>query len=209
MGRVLTLLAAVSLFAACAPRVARLPPSLSPSAQLNAASLGRVWVAGFATMAHAGVDVNAETVRLVRAELRHLSPAFIVDGAPITVDSEQRLSDVPFWRTLGEEHGASLIVTGTVRLRFAPPAIVERGPRATYLPTAGRDLDATVVLIDGRTGVALSSQRLPSRRRYGVGRFSSGLSLFLQLMDRAMPDWLGAIASAPPPQRRRDSLQKK
>jgi hypothetical protein len=197
MSRVLILLATASVAAACGPRVVRLPRSLSQSAQLNAASLGRVWVAGFATTPSSDLDVNAETVRLLRAELRTRAPGYVVDGAPVAVDSEQRLSDVPYWRTLGEEHGAPLIVTGTVKLRLAPIAIEKRGPRTVYFPTAGRELDATVVLIDGRTGMAISTKKLSTRRGYGIGRLSSGQSLFFELMHKAMPDWLGAIASAP------------
>jgi hypothetical protein len=150
--------------------------------------------------------VNAETVRLLRAQLRALSPGYVVEGAPVAIDSEQRLSDVSYWRRLGEERGAPLIVTGSVKVRFAPPAVVERGPRTFYIPTAGRVLEATVVLIDGRTGMAISTKKLPTRMRYGIGRSSSGLSLFLQLMDRAMPDWLGAIASAPPALPDRESI---
>src|SRR5262245_57882531 len=91
--------------AACAPRIARLPDSLPASVQLNTASLGRVWVAGFVTTPSEELDINAEAVRLIRTELRNVTPAFVVDGSPVSVDSEQRLSDVPYWRTLGEEHG--------------------------------------------------------------------------------------------------------
>jgi hypothetical protein len=75
--------------------------------QLNAASLGRVWVAGFATTPSSELDVSAETVRLLRAERRRLSPGSIVEGQPLAIDSEQRLSNVSYWRRLGEEHGAS------------------------------------------------------------------------------------------------------
>jgi hypothetical protein len=207
MFRVLILVAIATVAAACAPRVVRLPQSLPPSVQLKTASLGRVWVAGFAANPTKELDVSAETVRLLRGELRRVSPAYVVEGTPIAIDSEQRLSDVSYWRTLGEEHGAPLIVTGSVKLRLAPPAVVERGPRTFYIPTAGRVLEATVVLIDGRTGMAISTQKLPTRRRYGVGRFSSGPSLFLQLMDRAMPDWLGAIASAAPGAPDRESIR--
>jgi hypothetical protein len=198
MFRVLVLMAIVTVATSCGPRVVRLPRSLSPTVQLKTASLGRVWVAGFATTTTSELDVSGETVRLLRAELRRLSLASVVEGEALAIDSEQRLSDVPYWRTLGEEHGQPLIVTGSMKLRLAPPAVVERGPRTFYIPTAGRVLEATVVLIDGRTGVPISSQKLPTRRRYGVGRFSSGLSLFFELMDKAMPDWLGAIANAPP-----------
>lgn len=91
----------------------------------------------------------------------------IVDAEPLMIDTEQRFSDSTYWRRLGEEHGSPLIVTGSVRLLLAPPSIVQRGPRDVYILTAGRVLEATVVLIDGRTGTPLSRQKLPSRMRYG------------------------------------------
>jgi hypothetical protein len=41
---------------------------------------GGVWVAGFATTTTSELDVSGETVRLLRAELRRLSPASVVEG---------------------------------------------------------------------------------------------------------------------------------
>ncbi|ODS53462.1 MAG: hypothetical protein ABS36_12515 [Acidobacteria bacterium SCN 69-37] len=177
--------------------------------QLKAARLGRVWVAGFVAGRNSELDVSTETVRLLRAQLRAYVPAGTVEAEPLAVESEERLSDVAYWRRQGEEHGTPLIVTGSVKLLLAPPAIVQRGPRTIYIPTAGRVLEATVVLIDGHTGAALSIQRLPARMRHGIGRSSSSLSLFLQLVDRAIPDWLAAIASAPPVATDRESIQIK
>jgi hypothetical protein len=79
-------------------------------------------------------------------------------------------------------------------LLLAPGQIVQRGARTMFFPRAGHVLEATVVLIDGRSGQVLSTHKLPSRMRYGMGRASSGLTLFLQMMDQALPDWFMAIA---------------
>ena len=65
-----------------------------------------------------------------------------------------------------------------------------------YAYATGRVLDSTVVLIDGRTGERLSTHALASRMRYGVGRFSSGLALYLAMMEGAMGDWLETISTA-------------
>ena len=184
--------------AACtAPHIAR--PQAAPTAdvQLKLATLPRVWVAGFATDWKPEFDLNTETVRLVRAHLRTWSSAQVIEAEPLPVDSG-RLSDVAYWRTLGEEHRYPLIVTGSVKLHIAPARVVQRGVRSTYAYADGRVLDATVVLIDGRTGEVLSTDKLPSRMRYGVGRFSSALSLFLQMMNAGMGDWFTAIAHAAP-----------
>jgi hypothetical protein len=59
-----------------------------------------------------------------------------------------------------------------------------------------RVLDSTVVVIGGRTGERLSSQALASRMRYGVGRFSSALALYVAMMQGAMGEWLETITAA-------------
>lgn len=194
MQRIL-LVSALSLsVGACATRVVHAPHSLPPQVQVDLSKLPRVWVAGFVTGRKPEFDVNLETVRLLRTQLRTWSSAQVVEAEPLILDTERRLSEVAYWRRLGEEHGWPLIVTGSLRLLLAPPQIEQRGPRTVYFPRAGRVLEATVMLIDGRSGEVVSTHKLPNRMRYGSGRFSSGRTLFLQMMDQAMPDWLMAIA---------------
>jgi hypothetical protein len=189
----------LSLFTgACGTRVIHGLESVPAEYQLKLAKLPRVWVAGFATGKKPEFDLNLETVRFIRTQLRTWSSAQVIQAEPLTIDTEQRLSDVAYWRRLGEEHGRPLIVTGTVKLLLAPPQVVQRGIRTIYLPLAGRTLEATVVIIDGGSGQVRSTRKLPSRMRYGVGRFSSGLALYFQMMDQAMPDWFGAITGTTP-----------
>jgi len=133
---------------------------------------------------------------LLRWQLRTWSSAQVVEAEPLAIDSEHRLSDVPYWRRLGEEHGQPLIITGSVKLHVAPARVVHSGVRTTYAYATGRVLDATVVVIDGHTGETLSAHALASRMRYGVGRFSSGLALYFAMMDVAMGDWLDTITAA-------------
>lgn len=195
------LLLAIASMSACAARVVRSPDAPPPHVQLKLASLSRVWVAGFATERKPEFDLSAETVRLLRTELRTWSSAQVIEVEPMTIDSEQRLSDVPYWRRLGEEHGHPLIISGSMKLHVAPARVVHRGVRTTYSYATGRVLDATVVVIDGRTGEMLSTHPLATRTRYGVGRFSSGLALYLAMMKGAMGDWLDTITAASIPAR--------
>jgi hypothetical protein len=168
---------------------------------MKLAGLPRIWVAGFATEKNREFDLNTETVRLLRGELRTWSSAQVLEVEPLAIDSEQRLADVSYWRRLGEEHGQPLIISGSVKLRVAPARVEHRGVRTTYAYATGRVLDSTVVLIDGRTGERLSTHTLASRMRYGVGRFSSGLALYLAMMEGAMGDWLETISAASNPAR--------
>jgi hypothetical protein len=196
MVRNLLMLVATISMTACAARTVRSTDAPPPHVQLKLAELSRVWVAGFATERNPEFDLNTETVRLVRRQLRTWSSAQIVEAEPLTIDSEHRLSDVPYWRRLGEEHGQPLIITGSVKLHVAPARVVHSGVRTTYAYATGRVLDATVVVIDGHTGETLSAHALASRMRYGVGRFSSGLALYFAMMDVAMGDWLDTITAA-------------
>jgi len=198
MVRMLLMLAATATMSmsACAARTVRSTDAPPSHVQLKLAALSRVWVAGFATERNPEFDLNTETVRLLRTQLRTWSSAQVIEAEPLAVDSEHRLADVPYWRRLGEEHGQPLIITGSVKLHVAPARVVHSGVRTTYAYATGRVLDATVVVIDGRTGETLSAHALASRMRYGVGRFSSGLALYLAMMDGAMGDWLDTITAA-------------
>jgi len=196
MVRNLLMLVATISMTACAARTVRSTDAPPPHVQLKLAELSRVWVAGFATERNPEFDLNTETVRLLRRQLRTWSSAQVVEAEQLAIDSEHRLSDVPYWRRLGEEHGQPLIITGSVKLHVAPARVVHSGVRTTYAYATGRVLDATVVVIDGHTGETLSAHALASRMRYGVGRFSSGLALYFAMMDVAMGDWLDTITAA-------------
>jgi hypothetical protein len=167
----------------------------SPAAQLSLAH-SRILVAGFVAGGRPEIDINQEAVRILREQLRSTGTITVIDAMPLVIDGEHQFGNRAFWQTVGEEHRQPLIVTGTITLLLAPPEIVQRGPRTSYFPLAGRILEATVVMIDGRTGQVLSTEKLPTRMRYGLGRFSSGLRLFHQLMNLGMRDWFDAIAGS-------------
>ena len=194
--RSILLVTSLSLSAVtCAPRVVPTSRSMPADVQLNLLRLPRVWVAGFVTHGRPNFDINLETTREVRHQLHDWSVS-IVDAEPLALDDESRLSDVPYWRRAGEEHGEPLIVTGTVRWLIAPAKIEQRGRRIMYL-TNGRALDATVVLIDGHTGEVLSTRNLPRRMHYPAGSAPSGLGCLFDLLHMGIHDWLDAISAVP------------
>src|SRR5687767_10990132 len=114
----------------CGPRVHRTKASLPADVQIRMARVDDVWVAGF--VAGAGKDN--------------------VDAEPLTLASEDVFDDAAYWRRQAEDRQARLIVTGVVRLLLAPAQLVQRGRRTAVLGQSGRTLDATVVVIDGRSG---------------------------------------------------------
>jgi len=104
--------------------------------------------------------------------------------------------DAAYWRRQAEDRQARLVVTGVVRLLLAPAQLVQRGRRTAVLGQSGRTLDATVVVIDGRSGAVVTRQTLPPRTLYVNRDISSGLGLYLQMMDESRQDWLRAIVGS-------------
>ena len=181
----------------CAPRVHRTGASLPADVQIRIARVDDVWVAGF--VAGAGkdkVDVNIETVRLVRQNLRRVSSARVVETEPLTLASQDVFDDAAYWRRQAEDRQARLVVTGVVRLLLAPAQLVQRGRRTAVLGQSGRTLDATVVVINGRSGAVVARRTLPQRTLYAKRDTSSGLGLYLEMMEQSRQDWLRAIVGS-------------
>ena len=189
----------------CAPRLIKASHAVPLSVQGRISSIPRIWVTGFAVNSNPEFDVNLETIRLLRTWFRERTSVPVVDAEPLTIPNEQIFADAPYWRGLAEEHGSPLIVTGSVRLLLAPPQMVQRGRRTVFLHATGRLLEVTVVMIDATTGEIRSRTDLPTRTEYGIGRESSGLTLYFALMDRAMDDWFRAIAEGSPATARPDT----
>jgi hypothetical protein len=193
-------LGVAAMVANCGPRVHRTRASLPADVQISMARVDDIWVAGF--VAQAGkdnVDLNVETVRLVRQDLRRVSLARVVEAEPLTLISQEVFNDAAFWRNEAEDRRAGLIVTGIVRLLLAPAQVVQRGRRTAYLAQSGRTLDATVVVIDGRSGAVVGRRTLPRRMLYASQDIASGLPLYFAMMEQSRQDWLRAIAGSNEP----------
>jgi len=188
------------LTADCGPRVHRVRASLPADVQMDMARVDDVWVAGFVT--HAGkdkVDLNVETVRLLRQDLRRVSRGRVVEAEPLTLANQDVFADSAYWRRQAEDRRARLVVTGIVRLLLAPAQVVQRGRRTAILGQSGRTLDATVIVIDGRSGAVVARQTLPRRMRYASNDVASGLPLYFDMMEQSRSDWLRAIAGSNEP----------
>jgi hypothetical protein len=130
-------------------------------AKLDTTPFQRVLVLGFVSGGSRDVDVNSETVRLLRSQLRTKSNLKVIDSDVVSlidvvdklkantgtspaaakddVKSEKDLesydsifADVAYWKKLGEEYQNPLIVTGTVYFTdINKSGIVER-PQEVY-----------------------------------------------------------------------------
>ena len=183
----------VLLLAGCAS-VTPVRVSQPPTPSVDLSAFNRVWIAGFVTSAHRDVDLNTETVRLLRSQLTSRTFLRVIDAEPITIDGESMLQDEERWRRLAEEYGEPLIVTGSVRLVSARPISTERpSGRGSAVLRKGFVLEARFVFIDGRTGKVVASQSPPIEKLYGRDDRASTLSLYFQLMERVLPMFLRAF----------------
>lgn len=158
----------------------------------------RLWVAGFVSDSIRGVDVNGETVRLLRAELYKQGRVRVLSGEALRLEGEDVFADSAYWRRVGEEHGNPVIVTGSVTLRAAPPNVIQPvGRAAGYILQPGFFLESRIVLVDGTTGEVVFSRRMPRQVRYGAGRHGSPMFMYLLMMDELMPDLLRAVTGVP------------
>ena len=180
-------------------------PTASRASELDAQATNilispgqRILVAGFVAESEGTVDVNAETVRLLRAELRRQGALGVIQSEPLALTGDGVFRDTAYWHLVGEEYGHPLIVTGTVRLRRAPPQVSQRGGRAgVYSVRPGLLLEVEVLLIDGTSGRVLSSKRLPRQSQYGsIGR-ESPVSMYQVMIDSLMPELLRAVLAPP------------
>lgn len=176
------------------------------------------FIAGFVSDRGGRLDLNEETARLVRTALgatsvrvldaeplrldstraRGLSPANLVlapaSGAavPARGAGDPVFTNTAFWKRLGEEYGAPLILTGSIVFSPAAPRYEGRpaGRGTLRVWRRGFILSGTLMLISGRTGEIIDSMTLrPLTAHAATGR-DSALSLYFGLMDRAMPSIL-------------------
>lgn len=122
---------------------------------------------------------------------------------------EQIFADVAYWKKLGEEYQAPLIITGTVY--FAPinkSGIVERSQETSdafgrrqvgtvrqWMDRKGYTLVPKLVFIDGRTGQTLYSESVREEILYEASQNTPALSAYFELMDRYLPSFLSALSS--------------
>jgi hypothetical protein len=122
---------------------------------------------------------------------------------------ERLFANVTYWKRIGEEYQNPLIVTGTVLFTAHSRAgIVQReqevydqfGRRAvvpvrTYMERKGFVLRPKFVFIDGRTGATMYSESYREEVLYNAQTNTPALSSYFELMDRLVPNFLGALSS--------------
>jgi hypothetical protein len=122
---------------------------------------------------------------------------------------ERLFANSSYWKRIGEEYQNPLIVTGTVL--FAPrtaAGFVQREqevydslgrrqvvPVRTYMERKGFVLRPKFIFIDGRTGATIHSESRREEILYNAQQNTPALSSYFELMDRIVPDFLGALST--------------
>ena len=122
---------------------------------------------------------------------------------------EALFNNAAYWKKIGEEFGAPLIVTGTVM--FTPQqrsGYVQKEqevydtfgrrrvvPVRTYMDRKGFILKPKFIFIDGRTGMPLYAETYREEVLYNAEQSNPALSSYFELMDRLMPAFLTTLSS--------------
>ena len=122
---------------------------------------------------------------------------------------ERLFANTAYWKRIGEEFQNPLIVTGTVLFSsqtrsgfvqreqeiydsFGRRSVV---PVRTYVERKGFILRPKFIFIDGRTGSQMYSESYREEVLYNANQTTPALSSFFELMDRLVPNFLGALSS--------------
>jgi hypothetical protein len=122
---------------------------------------------------------------------------------------DEIFADVAFWKKLGEEYQAPLIVTGSILFTdIQRSGIVVRPVQQTdslgrsftteqrvFQDRSGFALAPKWIFIDGRTGTQLYTESRREETLYDSSQNTPPLSSYFELMDRIIPDFLNALSS--------------
>lgn len=122
---------------------------------------------------------------------------------------EEIFADVDYWKRLGEEYQAPLIITGSVLFTdLQRSGMVTRsrevfdnfGRRSTqeikqFEDRKGYALVPKFIFIDGRTGVQLYSESFREETLYSAMNNTPPLSSYFELMDRLLPGFLSTLST--------------
>jgi hypothetical protein len=184
--------------------------------QLRTKSSLRVIDADVMPLQDIAQDQNKAATEVNDATVGTTSPASQPTALPQHIKDEKDLepyerlfANTAYWKRIGEEYQNPLIVTGTVL--FIPRTsarFVQREtevydglgrrrvvPVRTYVESKGFLLKPKFIFIDGRTGVPIYTETRREEVLTNSQTNVPALSSYFELMDRIVPDFLGALST--------------
>ncbi len=134
-----------------------------------------VLVASFLAQESSFLDINRELVRLLRGEFRKRTRLNVIDAVPPPAVPEQRPDDLvtnaEFWKHLGREYDADLIVSGAVQFTrrdvsgfrdvdIVDPMTGQKVRRTQFVEEEEFTYAVDVFFLDGATGALLNRDRV-------------------------------------------------
>lgn len=153
--------------------------------------------------------------KVARGEAPAVDPAAQAGGEPKIMTEkdlqpyEEIFADVDYWKRLGEEYQAPLIITGSVlftdvqrsgMVTRSQEVLDAYGRRSVqdvrrFEDRKGYALVPKFVFIDGRTGVQLYSESFREETLYSAQNNTPPLSSYFELMDRLLPGFLSTLST--------------
>jgi hypothetical protein len=152
------------------------------------------------------VDLNREVVTLLRRELRKKSPLEVLGVEPPPLPEQpfkDLLANTGFWRRLGEEHGADLVVSGSVAMTSADrsgfvnrdeisPLTGQRVRRTVFVDREALTLTLHLFFLSGKTGQVLFEDRFTSENTL-PGQHNDRLTALYILFEHFEDDVVGIV----------------
>jgi hypothetical protein len=176
-------------------------------ARLDLEGRRRLLVASFLAQESHLLDVNRELVRFVRGEFRKRTDLEVLPVTPPPAVPEQRLEDMianhEFWKYLGREYDAEVIVSGVMQydrrdssgfrdVDVISPSTGQKVRQSQFVEQERFSYALDVLFFDGRTGELLFRDRL-QRESLFRGTQNDPITAFYDLSDSIAPDLLAIV----------------
>lgn len=167
--------------------------------------------------------VDSDVINLVEeVDRRRVAAGTPVPPVPATDSAEPKImterdlqpyeeifADVDYWKRLGEEYQAPLIITGSVLFTDVQRSgmvtrsqeVMDAYGRSSvqsvrrFEDRKGYALVPKFIFIDGRTGVQLYSESFREETLYSAMNNTPPLSSYFELMDRLLPGFLSTLST--------------
>jgi hypothetical protein len=190
-------------------KTAQVTVRLPVAPRLDLTHVKTVLVTSFLTPDSPMVDTNREAVRYLRTEMRKHTTLEVLDVTPPPAVPEQSIDDLAanesFFRHLAKEHGADLVVSGSVRFSkrdvsgFRDVDVVsqvtgQKVRETRFTEQEQFEYDAVVLFLDGPTGKLLLRDRLRRSVDY-TGLANDPLTAFFDVVQASAGDYLANVTS--------------
>ncbi len=190
------------------PKTERVPVDLAVPPRLDVSAYANLLVASFLAEESDMLDTNREIVRFLRSEFRRRTSLDVLDVTPAPSVPEQSLEDLiankEFWKYLGKQHDADLIVSGLVEFDsrdasgFRDVDVVssttgQKVRQTRFVEQEEFSYRVDVVFIDGNTGELVYRDKM-SRKMIFQGLSNDPLTAFFGLSEALASDVLSVVS---------------